>query len=86
MHESEHQILHNKGRKFSKVHRKRIGEANKKRKGMKMRKRYNIPVDELRTHLENGKSINWIAKHFNVDWSTIKIRINENAELLEGDN
>src|SRR5699024_765656 len=83
MPESEHQSLHTKGRRFSKEHRKKIAEANKKRKGIKVRRKYNIPNDELRSHLKNGKSINWIAKHFGVDWSTIKSRVNENPELLE---
>lgn len=83
MPESEHQSLHTKGRVFSKEHRKKIGEANRKRKGIKMRRKHHIPIDELKSYLESGKSINWIAKHFGVDWSTIKSRIYENPELLE---
>ncbi len=50
---------------------------------MKMKKRHDIPISELKEFLLNGKSINWIAKHYNVDWSTIKNRIYENPELLE---
>ena len=41
--------------------------------------------DHDNDHLKNGKSINWIAKHFGVDWSTIKSRVDENPELLEAD-
>lgn len=84
IYEGEHQSLHNKGRKFSDEHRRKIAIANKNRKGLKMKKQHNIPVGELKTQLQNGKSINWIAKHYGVDWSTIKNRINENPELLEG--
>ena len=78
-----HNSQHNKGRIFSKSHRQKIGMANHNRKGLKMKKRINIPMDELGIFLNEGKSINWIASHYKCDWSTIKNRIYENPELLE---
>ena len=83
---SEHQSLHNKGKKLTESHKNKISNANRKRKGMKYKKRRNIPLDELRILLDKGWSVNKIAKHFNVDWSTIRNRIYENPELLEGEN
>lgn len=80
---SAHNSYHNKGKFVSEHTRKKISKANKNRKGMKMKKRHDIPISELKEFLLNGKSINWIAKHYNVDWSTIKNRIYENPELLD---
>jgi len=79
---SKHQSLHNKGKRLSKEHRQKISEANRRRKGMKMKKRRDIPLDKLKDLLLEGWSVNRIAKYFGVDWSTIKNRIYENPELL----
>ncbi|QBX21816.1 hypothetical protein Javan597_0028 [Streptococcus phage Javan597] len=49
---------------------------------MKMKKRVNIPLPELKKFLREGKSVNWIAQHFHCDWSTVKNRIYENPELV----
>lgn len=81
---SAHNSGHNKGKTLSDSHREKIALANKKRKGMKMKKRVHIPADGLRTFLNEGKSINWIALHYNCDWSTVRARIYENPELVEG--
>ena len=78
----QHQSLHSKGKKLSEEHRRRIIEANKKRKGKKLKKRVNIPIEELKILLTQGWSINKIAKYYNCDWSTIKNRIYENPEYL----
>lgn len=80
---SKHLSKHNKGKIFTKEHRQKISEENKKRKGQKMKKRRNIPLIELGDFLQKGKSINWIANYYKVDWTTIKNRINENPELSE---
>lgn len=80
---SAHNSSHNKGRIFSDSHREKIALANKRRKGMKMKKRVDIPKDKLRELLSDGKTINWIASYFGCDWSTVKARIYENPELLE---
>lgn len=71
------------GRVFSESHKKKISMANHNRKGLKMKKRVSIPLEELKTFLAKGKSINWIALHYGCDWSTVKTRIHENPELLE---
>lgn len=78
-----HNSSHNKGRVFSESHKKKISMANHNRKGMKMKKRILIPLEELKIFLEKGKSINWIALHYGCDWSTVKARIHKNPELLE---
>lgn len=83
VNEGEHQSFHNKGRTLSKEHKEKIGLANRKRKGIKMKKRHGIPLNELRDFLREGKSVNWIAKNYGVGWSTIKNRIYENPELEE---
>lgn len=80
---SAHNSAHMKGVEFSNEHRKKIGEANKKRKGVKIKKRHNIPMQELNDLLKYGFSILAISKLYGVDWSTIKSRISENPELLD---
>ncbi|MGQ7467909.1 HNH endonuclease [Streptococcus suis] len=81
--EKEHGSLHNSGKVLSNEHKERIALANKKRRGIKMKKRVNIPLPELKEFLREGKSVNWIAQHYSCDWSTVKNRIYENPELLE---
>lgn len=78
-----HNSKHNKGRVFSESHRRKISMANHNRKGLKMKKRISIPLEELKTFLVEGKTINWIASHYGCDWSTIRNRIYEHPELLE---
>lgn len=79
---SHHASLHNNGKTLSIEHRKKIGEANKKRKGIKIKKTVNIPLVELRNLINDKWTINKIAKYYHCDWSTIKNRIHENPELL----
>ena len=50
---------------------------------IQVQNKYNIPPDELKCFLDDGMSINSIAKHYGCDWSVIKQRIHENPELLE---
>lgn len=76
-----HQSLHNKGKVLSKEHREKISLANKKRKGIKMKKR--VDMDNLNELLAKGYSINKISKIYGCDWSTVKNRINETPDLLE---
>lgn len=80
MPESEHQRLHTKGREFSRLHRLRIGEANRKRKG---EYQIDIPLDELRLLLNKGWSIRRIARHFNCSASTIDKRIKRYIDIYE---
>ena len=80
---SMHNSIHMKGNKFSREHRNKISEANRKRKGIKLKKRHNIPSHELSDLLKYGFSILRISELYEVDWSTIKSRIDENPELLE---
>jgi len=78
-----HAKHHNKGKKLSKIHKLKISEANRKRKGIKIRRKYNIDISDLKIYLESGMSINSIAKIYGCDWSVIKKRIIENPEILE---
>lgn len=79
-----HNSNHNKGRVFDEDHRRKISEANKRRKGMKFKKQHNIPIYQLEDLLKQEFSINYIASLYQCDWSTVKSRIYENPELLEG--
>jgi uncharacterized protein (DUF433 family) len=79
----DHLSKHNKGRKLTSSHKKKIAKANTKRKGMKMKKQIEIPVSELKSHLENGISISDIAKKYNCGRRTVKNRIHEHKHLLE---
>jgi len=78
---SEHQSKHNKGKTLTVEHRKKIGEANKKRRGMKRKKTIKMP--DLQSLLEKGWSINKIAEHYGCDWSIVRNRIHDNPELLK---
>jgi len=78
---SGHQSLHNKGKILSESHRDKISQANRRRSKKRAKKR-DIPLDELGKLLNKGWSINKIANHYNVDWTTIRSRIRENPELL----
>jgi hypothetical protein len=80
---SDHQSRHNKNKILSDTHRKKISEANKKRVGMKFRKRVAINLADLKNRIMKGESINHIAKCYGCDWSTIKSRIYENPELVK---
>lgn len=62
----------------------KLSEANRKRKGVPHKKRRHIPQIQMYALLASGMSINGIAKYYGVDWSTIKSRIHDNPELLEG--
>lgn len=77
----KHQSIHNKNKTLSEEHRKKISLANKKRKGIKMKKR--VRMDDLKKLLDSGYSINRISKIYGCDWSTVKNRIHENPELWE---
>src|SRR5574341_301951 len=80
---SEHMSITHTGRTISESHRQRIAQANRNRTGkIKFPKRRNIPMNELAQMVSNGDSLNRIAKHFGVDWTTIRSRIRENPELI----
>lgn len=78
---TQHQSLHNKGKVLSEEHRKKIALANKKRKGIKMKKRVDMP--NLEQYVRQGFSIKKIANIYGCSWDTVKNRINENEELLK---
>ena len=56
----KHQHLHHKNKKLTKEHKEKISEANKKRKGKKLKKRVEMP--NLKEYLKKGYSINKISK------------------------
>jgi hypothetical protein len=82
--QSKHQRKHNAGKVLSLSHRQKISDANRKRKGSEQKKKRKIPLIQMHALLALGMSINGVAKHYGVDWSTIKSRIHDNPELLEG--
>lgn len=75
-----HQSYHNKEKKLTKEHRKKISEANKKRKGIKIKKRVDMP--NLDNYIKQGLSINKISQIYGCTWDTVRRRIYENKELL----
>jgi hypothetical protein len=77
----KHQSYHNKEKKLTKEHRKKISEANRKRKGIKLKKRVDMP--RLSEYIKQGLSINQIAQIYGCSWDTVRRRIYENKELLE---
>ena len=80
---SEHLSSHNKGKRLTQSHRDKIKISNKNRKGIKMKKKVDIPLSQLQEQIRQGYSINKIARYFECDWSTIKSRLSENPELLD---
>lgn len=78
---SIHQSYHNKGKTLSKEHREKISESNRRRKRVK-KHRINLPVPEIMSMVADGMSISYIAKHFEVDRSTIRSRIHDHPHLL----
>lgn len=81
-----HMSKHNKNKKLSKEHRKKISLAGKKRAGIKIKRKYNIKKRELKEYLSKGLSIRKISQIYGCDWSVVKQRVKENPELLEQSN
>ena len=85
--ESEHISLHNKGRKFSDEHRMRISLSNKRRKGVKLSRKYNFNKSDLIDIYRGRISVNKIAEKYGCDWSTVdrhyKEFIFDNPELCK---
>ncbi len=76
---SVHASLHNKGKTLSHAHRQKIGEAGRKRAGIRMKRKYNIPAEDLQRMLDDGMSISAIAREYGCDWTVVKQRIRENT-------
>jgi len=83
--DSIHATNHLKGRSLSAAHKAKIAKANRARKGHQIAKRVDIDLGVLHEMLAQGRSINAIARHFHVDWSTISARIHENPELVKAE-
>lgn len=78
-HTSHHML----GVKFSDGHKKKIAEANHKRKGMKIKKHRDLPIADIVAAFNRGQSVNSLSKEYHVDWTTIRSRLDENPDLLE---
>lgn len=78
-----HNSYHNAGKVLSMSHRQKISNANKRRRGIKIKKRLNIPENELTKYLSDGLNINQISKIYHCSWRSIRDRVHENADLLE---
>ena len=79
--DSIHMSHHNKGKALSQDHKDKISSANRKRKGIKMKKKH--PMQELTDYVNQGLSISAISKIYGCSWDTVKNRIHENSELLK---
>ena len=86
MDASKHQSLHNKGKKLSREHREAISEANKGRKGMRLRRKYNFSNEEMMKIFNAEISKNQLSIEYGCDWETVdrhyKEFLFENPELL----
>ena len=85
MFQGPHISNHLAGRKLSLIHRQRIGAANRKRKGVKLGERLKLDSVAISGMIDEGTSINKIAKRFNVSWRTIKNRIYEEVTDVASD-
>ena len=79
-----HQSHHNKEKVLTESHKQKIAKANEKRKGMKIKKRVDMP--NLQEYLKQGYSMYKIAKIYGCTWDTVKRRIYENEDLLKCEN
>ena len=76
-----HQSYHNKEKVLTESHKQKIAKANEKRKGIKIKKRVDMP--NLDNYIKQGLSINKISQIYGCTWDTVRRRIYENKELLE---
>ncbi len=82
-----HASHHNKSKVLTIVHRNKISEANKRRKGLRHRRKRPEITPELVYNMRQEKlSFNRISLLLNMDWGCVKQRYNdfihENPELL----
>ena len=73
----QHLSNHNSGRTFTIQHRNKISKANKKRRGKKQKRMYEIPKANLEKMLNDGLSISAISRIYGCGWHAVKARIME---------
>lgn len=82
-----HQSQHNRGKTLSDIHRKKIADNNRKRKGKRRRYTKPIPAKQVYDLKNQGYNFNQISKMLKLDWNCVKQRyddyINDNPNLLE---
>ena len=74
---AEHGLHHNIGKKFSESHKMKIAIASKRRKGVKIKRKYNITKEDLERRVANRESLLSISKEYGCDWSVVKSRFDE---------
>lgn len=83
LHISQHQ----KGMPKSEEHKAKISIANKRRKGMKLKRKYAFDTDDLIAIVNGTETTNSIAEKYMCDWTTVnrhyKEFLYENPELIE---
>ncbi len=82
----DHLSKHHSGKVLSAEHKEKISLANKRRKGVIMKRKYNMPYSEIFQMLKKGMSIRAISIHYGCDRSVIKKRITEHPHLLEAES
>ena len=82
MDAAAHMSLHSTGRTHSPETKLKLATAGHRRKGIRLKKRIDIPLDVLHKKLCVGESISSIARHFNCNWNTIKYRTLEYPWVL----
>lgn len=77
LNNSTHMSKHNKNKTITLEHKEKIRMANKKRRGVKNRRKYLIQEKDLVSMLKEGMSIEKISKEYGCNWDVIKARIKE---------
>jgi hypothetical protein len=74
---SLHISSHQKGRKASAETKLKISEAGRKRKGLVLKRKYTISLEDIRAILSKKSTISFVAKKYGCDRSVIKQRLTE---------
>lgn len=74
---SEHLSGHNKNRVFSEKHKKAIGEASKKRKGMKMKRVHTFKKSDLKKCINRGISRKELTIKYGCSLTTVNRNMKE---------
>lgn len=81
---------HQKGIPKSEEHKRKIGIANSKRKGKKLKRKYSFDEDDMRAIANATETTNSISEKYGCDWTTVnrhyKEFLYENPELLKTNN
>jgi hypothetical protein len=83
---SDHASNHNSGKTLTEQHKKKIALANRRRRGVKLKRKYQFKEDELIDIHRGEQTRNSVAEKYGCDWETVDRHyrefIHENPDLL----